>query len=242
MKLWIAEEPRVHNRVDESPPPRPASLDASLSPKNDERSCAARMAGDLSKKPYDRARLDVIASAALEGLPVLAVGAGSEQVAEYLARTNKRVIIVGEGTVTAVRSNVRGTAEEEARAHVERCASELSPLDVPTASAGGVVSYYGLVHLERRALPDALRELARVLKPSAPFLLALGRGEGSVSLEPDGRPPHATLYERAEICARLSEVGLFDDLRVESRRPYPGEAPFPRLFVTGCRTSPRYTG
>src|SRR5687767_14562654 len=49
---------------------------------------------DLQKKPYDRARLDVVIGSAIDNLPILDLGAGPGQSARYLAERGRAVIAV----------------------------------------------------------------------------------------------------------------------------------------------------
>lgn len=63
---------------------------------------------------------------------------------------------------------------------------DLQHLRFPDASFDGVWAMSVLMHLEKKDLPGALTECARVLKPNGPFYLSLKRGEGE-GLENDAR-------------------------------------------------------
>jgi SAM-dependent methyltransferase len=53
----------------------------------------------------------------------------------------------------------------------------LLDLDLPDASAGGVLSWYSIIHTPPEQLPGVFAEFHRVLAPGAPLLLAFKAGD-----------------------------------------------------------------
>lgn len=189
----------------------------------------AALAGDLAHKPYDRARLDVVAGAAVPGLPLLDAGCGPGQAAGYLAKCGAAVLGV-DASLEMVR------AARLRHPEIDFYAMDLRALAFADRTFGGLVARYSLIHLQREAMGASLAELARVLAPRAPLLLTLYDGEGTASVPAGdgaelGESVPVTLYKRKEIEALLTSTGRFDGIRIEGRRPYPSETQLWRIFA-----------
>lgn len=181
----------------------------------------------LDRKPYDRARLDVIAGTALPERKVLDLGCGPGFAARYLADQGLQMIGLdaSEEMLRWARARHPDLTFEPRR---------LSALDLAPGSFGGAIALYALVHLERKHLKPAIEHVAASLAPKAPLLLSFYDGEGQGTV---GALPPVTLVRRKEIETLLAEIDLLADVRVEGRRPYPFEEPFFRIFATARRTS-----
>jgi hypothetical protein len=158
---------------------------------------------DLAKKPFDRARLDVVVAACAPGAAIVVVG-GELEIAGYLESRGARVVSTG---VT-------------------------DRLGFSDGELGGAVAVAALGRIRRERFGAAVAEIARVLLPGAALHLVLERGTG-VSTEGLAR------YERTELEGLFEAMHLFDRVRIESRRPYPGEPPIHRLYVTAERRAER---
>jgi SAM-dependent methyltransferase len=182
-----------------------------------------RHANTLAKKPYDRARLDVVAGAARDLGPVLDLGCGPAHAARYLRDLGLPVIGL-DGSAEMIRLARSKHPDLDLRV------MPYSTLELP--ELGGLVALYSLVHLPRGELGSMLERLARSLAPGAPILIGLFDGEGTGTIE--DLPP-VTLYKRAELDALFGSLASLKDVRVEGRRPYPFEAPAFRIFVSARR-------
>jgi SAM-dependent methyltransferase len=58
----------------------------------------------------------------------------------------------------------------------------LTDLDLATDSLAGALAWYSLIHLPTEALPAAMAELARVLRPGGELVVAFQAGEEPVRL------------------------------------------------------------
>lgn len=80
-------------------------------------------------------------------------------------------------------------------------------LDIPTPDAAfdGVWASASLLHLRRRDLPRALREIRRVLSPRGVAFVSLKRGEGEAI---DAQSRYFTLVSDPDIDRMLADAGL----------------------------------
>lgn len=189
---------------------------------------------DLRQKPYDRARLDVVAGLALEGRPILDAGCGVGQAAAYL-RTEGRAVVA----IDAAPEMVRLAQARDPELDVYMM--DLRAIQFPEAGFGGLVSCYAAHHVPRASMADVLTGFARVLAPGAPMLLSVYDGEGErevPSVVDGGEAPvvPVTLWRRDALGELVRALGLFESVRVEGRRPYRFEAPYHRVFVTAIRS------
>jgi ubiquinone/menaquinone biosynthesis C-methylase UbiE len=106
-------------------------------------------------------------------------------------------------------------------------------LDMPSASLGGIVAFYSIIHLERQNLGTALAEMHRVLMPGGVLAIAFHRGEGILH-EDDVLDTHVsfdcTLFEPDEVAGVLEDSG-YSVVEVTVRRPYDFEYPTKRVYI-----------
>lgn len=195
---------------------------------------AAREVPLLDKKPYDRARLDVVIGACPEGLPILDVGCGPGHIARYMS--SKGATVVGVDVSDAMLEIARSAGGENIRYEKK----DLLLLDLPPASLGGIVCMDSLIHLDKADLPARIAALGNLLAPGGALLFTMYQGDTEAPFEvvhgEDGAALVANLYQRKPLGALAEETGLFDVVRVEGRRPYDFERPWFRIFVTARRS------
>jgi ubiquinone/menaquinone biosynthesis C-methylase UbiE len=188
---------------------------------------------ELAQKPFDRQLLDAFAARVRDQGMVCDLGCGPGHVARYLKDRG--------GEVCGV----------DLSAAMVRCATHRNPdipfhkgdmraLDFPPASFAGIAAFYSLIHLQRPEVPQALRELYRVLHARAPLLLALHGGIGEVHTENwfgQGVSIAATLFTAEEMTGYLHEAG-FQVEQVAERDPYAFEYQSRRVYILGSTGAP----
>ncbi len=137
---------------------------------------AQRIYDELDGKPFDRALLDRFADQVRGQGVVLDLGCGPGHVARYLHQRDVKV--VGVDLSPGMIQTARGRAPE-----VDFRVGDMRSLDLGDASAAGAVAFYSLIHFCAAELDRALGEIARVLQPAAPLLVAVHRGSQTVHLE-----------------------------------------------------------
>jgi SAM-dependent methyltransferase len=104
-------------------------------------------------------------------------------------------------------------------------------------SFSGVVAFYSVHHLPRRALGIALAEIHRILMPSGTFVVAthLGAAEAYSDnfLGHDIETVGGTLYRDDELLAALDNQSFVVE-EVHRRGPLPHEHDSERIYLT-CR-------
>jgi SAM-dependent methyltransferase len=157
---------------------------------------------------------------------VLDVGCGPGHVARYL---HERGV-----TVTGI-----DQSPEMVRLAVEHHpgvafrVGDLTALDEPDGTAAGIVAFYSIIHLPRPAVPAALRELRRVLRPDGTLVVAVHAGEGTLHADSFLDEPvavAATLFDPDELASLLTAAG-FTVEQLVVRTPYEAEHPTPRLYA-----------
>jgi SAM-dependent methyltransferase len=104
---------------------------------------------------------------------------------------------------------------------------------------GAAVALYTIIHLAPDELPGAFREMARVLRPSAPLLVSLHVGEEVRHLDEwwghevdvDFR-----FLDPAHVAGLLEAAGFTVEMRME-RVHYPHEAETRRAYLLARRAS-----
>ena len=191
---------------------------------------AADFADELTRKPYDTARLRDFARRCGRG-PVLDVGCGpAGHVGRFVADLGTRVV----GVDIAPRSlTVARRLNDPTLAFV---AADMQALPFALASCAGVVAFYSLIY---EADPSAaLVELRRVLRPGGVLLVAVHAGKGFDHFSDyKGLPVDVELHRRSPetFGDQVREAGfLIED--VDVRPPYPFEHATDRLYVLGRAT------
>ena len=173
----------------------------------------ARIAGELAHKPFDRSLLDAFA-ARVKG-PVADIGCGPGHVGAYLSERAVPVtgIDLSDGMLAEARRLYPGIAFRR---------GDMTALDTPDGAWAGIVAFYSIIHVPRSAVPAALREFRRTLRPGGLLLLAFH--VGSQSLHLDELWGHIVdvdfhFFEPAEMTTWLQAAGFEVEAAVE-RDPY----------------------
>ena len=176
----------------------------------------ARIADELSHKPFDRKMLDWLHEKAGAGL-ICDIGCGPGHIAAYLPAQGAEVygIDLSPGMI------------EQAKARNPNISFMVDDMmiiaTISDASYSGIAVFYTLIHLTREQLPTAMRELWRVLKPGGVILATFHIGQetrhfdeffgAQVNLD-------FIFFETHEIRAFLEGAGFRIEEAIE-RDPYP---------------------
>ncbi len=106
-------------------------------------------------------------------------------------------------------------------------------LHVSSEALAGIVAFYAYVHLEPADLPAAFGEVARVLRPGAPFLVGFHLGDQKLHVDEwlgarvgiDWR-----FFPMSAVTGAIEAAGLAVEAKVE-RAPYANEYPTIRGYV-----------
>lgn len=130
---------------------------------------AARIYGELAQKPLDRKLLDDFASRVKGDGPVCDLGCGPGHVARYLHDVGVDVfgLDLSPGMLEQARRLNPGMHFRE---------GNMLSLDVPDSSWAAVVAFYSIVNIPKADIPQAFREIRRVLKPGGLFFVAFHLG------------------------------------------------------------------
>ena len=155
----------------------------------------------------DRALLEAFAErvvARTDG-PVADIGCGPGRAAAFLA--TRGLDVVGFDVSTAMLDLARA-----AHPGLRFEAGSLTRLPVADGSLAGAVCWYSIIHTPADALDDVMMELARVLAPGSPLLLAFqsGAGEAVHRTEVQGRPVSLTSHRHdpAHVARCLERAGF----------------------------------
>ncbi|MFD4960442.1 class I SAM-dependent methyltransferase [Microbacterium sp. NPDC058389] len=131
--------------------------------------------------------------------PVFDVGSGPGHWTDFLARNG--VDAEGIEMVPEFLAHARARFPD-----VPFRAGRLPDLDLPDASAAGILSWYSLIHHGPDELPAALAELARVIRPGGGLLVGFFTGERVEAF------PHAVVtayyWPIEELSHRLEDAGF----------------------------------
>ena len=128
------------------------------------RAYAAQLADELDHKPLDRALLGLLAEAASDGR-LADVGCGPGHVTRFLADRHPDVVGVDLSAEMVAVARERHPELEFVRA-------SMLDLPVPDAAWAGAACLYAIIHLTPAERARAASELARVLRPGGPLLVA----------------------------------------------------------------------
>jgi ubiquinone/menaquinone biosynthesis C-methylase UbiE len=188
---------------------------------------AADFADELSRKPYDRERLQAFAGRCTGG-PVLDVGCGAAgHIGRFVADHGARTV----GVDLSERSVALAARLNPTMRFV---AADARALPVRTGMCAGVVAFYSLIYEAAEGTGAALAEFRRVLRPDGALVVAVHAGEGlhhfgdykgiAVDVELHLRSP-------AALGALVRQAGFAIET-LEVRAPYPFEHATERLYVT----------
>ncbi len=185
-----------------------------------------RFHDELERKPRDRELLAAFAAAV--GDPLVEIGCGPGQIGGFVRERGRRVVGLdySHPMATLARRRLDGAVTADMRA-----------LPFRTASLGGILAFYSLIHLRRPELTPMLRECRRALRPGGRILLSAHEGRGEVGVAEflgEATPFVATLFELDELADAVGAAGC-DVVHRERREPYPTEGQTVRLYVEARR-------
>ncbi|HEY1013021.1 MAG TPA: class I SAM-dependent methyltransferase [Herpetosiphonaceae bacterium] len=192
---------------------------------------AERIFAELRDKPFDRQWLDQLAAETDSGGWLADLGCGPGQVARYLADRGARVCGLDLS---------RGMLAQAARLNpaIPFLQGSLLALPVADGAWAGAAAFYSIIHVPPPALPDALREARRALRPGGSLLLAFHLGAEPVHLDEWwGRAVDVDFFffGLEEMIDALRGAG-FEISRAAEREPYPEvEHPSRRGYVVARR-------
>jgi SAM-dependent methyltransferase len=189
------------------------------------RAYAERYGRELENKPFDRDLLRRFA----KSLPVPTacdLGCGSGHIAAHLQSLGLEVVGIdlSPGMVDEARRRYPGVRYE---------VGDMLDLKIEEDSLGGIVALYSIIHLPRRKIVAAFREMGRVLKPSGLLLVAFHRGKGELHEDEElGLPVSfdCTLFEPEEVARAMEKAG-FEVVETTVRRPYKEEYQRCRVYI-----------
>ena len=191
------------------------------------REYAEQFSDELAHKPMDRELLASLAAAVEPGGVVYELGCGPGQTTAFLYASGV---------------SVRGLdlspelLEQARQRHPEIWfeAGDMLALPLADGAAGGIVSFYSIVHFSATQLRLALEEMHRVLAPGGRLLLAFHVGDEVVRVEQFlGREVRLDFifHRPAVIASELESIG-FMEIEVVERDSYPGvEYPSRRAYA-----------
>ncbi len=133
---------------------------------------------ELDAKPFDRALLVGFAELVRGQGPVADLGTGCGHVARLLKERGVDAFGVdfSPRTIALARDLHRDVG-------LEIREGDFLALDVADGALAGATAFYAYVHLDPADLPGAFREVARVLRPGAPFLVGVHVGDERMHVE-----------------------------------------------------------
>ncbi len=181
----------------------------------------ARIADELKHKPLDRRLLEEFAARVNGAGRVCDLGCGPGHVARYLH--DRGVDIFGLDLSPGMLEQAR-----KLNPNIEFRQGNMLALDVEDGAWAAIVAFYSIVHIPRADVPQAFREMHRVLQPGGFIFLAFHLGDEilheencwghKVSLD-------LVLFRRKAVERDLSEAG-FDVEDSLERDPYPPEVEY----------------
>ncbi len=195
----------------------------------------ARIADELKDKPLDRMLLEQFAARVNGAGRVCDLGCGPGHVARYLH--DRGVDIFGLDLSPGMLEQAR-----KLNPNIEFRQGNLLALDVEDGAWAAIVAFYSIVHIPRADVPQALREMQRVLKPGGLLFLAFHLGDEvlheencwghQVSLD-------LVLFRRKEVERYLTEAGFAIEDSLE-RDPYPPEVEYQsrRAYILAKKHAP----
>jgi SAM-dependent methyltransferase len=193
-----------------------------------------RIAGELAGKPFDRALLDALAERVKGVGQVCDVGCGPGHIAAYLHARGADVcgIDISPGMIAEARA---------LNPAIEFRVGDFTALDAGDGTWAAIVAFYSLIHLEKRELVRALRELHRVVRPRGLLVLSFHVGNEVRHFDALWERPvnlDFRFFEVDEMREYLDEAG-FEIESVVARDAYPGvEVETRRCYITAVARLP----
>ncbi|GAB3710841.1 class I SAM-dependent DNA methyltransferase [Mariniluteicoccus flavus] len=181
---------------------------------------AAHFPGTEPEQPIELAFLDHFLSLLPDDPDILDAGSGTGRMSRLLSDRGCRVraVDVSPGMVTVARRNHPDIPAEVA---------SITAIPFPNSTFDGILAWYSTIHLADADLPQAIREITRVLKPGGLTLIAFQAGQGSREVgEGYRRLGHDVTLVRHhrtadDVAHLLEEHGLTQTARLV-RAPAPG--------------------
>src|SRR5512147_2751301 len=130
---------------------------------------AERYKDEMDDKPFDRDCLDRLAREVGELGPVCDLGCGPGQIARYLHRQGVKTL--------GVDLSAKMVAEaRRLNPSIHFHQGNMLTLPDEDNSWGGIAAFYCIIHIPRKQIVDALREMKRVLKPGGMLLVTFHIG------------------------------------------------------------------
>lgn len=182
---------------------------------------ARRIFNELLHKPLDRELLNRFAAAVVANGQVCDMGCGPGHVARYLRDAGASVF--GLDLSPAMLEQAR-----QLNPDISFCEGNMLALDLPDGALAGIAAFYAIVNIPGESLPQAFREMERVLQPRWLLLLAFHIGEEALHEEELwGRPISMDFYlfPTSTIRELLEAAGLVIEEVIE-RGPYAPEVEY----------------
>ena len=194
---------------------------------------AAEFFEELTRKPFDCAKLDQFAERVRNSGVVYELGCGPGHIARYLK--DRGVEMRG---LDLSSSMVKVAGQLNPDITFEQ--GDMANLSLTDDSIAGIVLFYSIIHLEKELVTAALAGMKRVLCPGGSLFMAFHGGEGKVHRDEwYGQPVSIDFrfFRGDEMTANLEAAG-FVDIKVEEREPYEFEYPTHRCYVTALKPAP----
>src|SRR5437899_9168076 len=197
---------------------------------------ANRISGELDHKPLDRMLLDEFAARFKGAGRVCDLGCGPGHVARYLH--DRGVDIFGVDLSPGMLEQAR-----KLNSNIEFQQGNVLACVVEDGAWAGIIAFYSIVHIPRAEVPQAFREMQRVLKPGGFLFLAFHLGD-EVLHEEDCWGHQVSLdlvlFRRKEVERYLMEAGFAVEDSLE-RDPYAPAAAYQsrRAYILARKLTPQ---
>jgi SAM-dependent methyltransferase len=189
---------------------------------------AVAFADELSRKPFDRDRLDAFAAAIRPGGRVLDLGCGpAGQVGRYVADRGVAVTGVDFSSLAIERATA-------ANPGLEFVVADLRSLPFEAGSIDAAVAFYCFIYGTDDDVVDGLADVRRVLRPGGRLLAAVHGGAEDVRMgDYHGIEIDVTvrMTTPGTIAALAERAGLRVD-EIQTRDPYEFEFASRRIYIT----------
>jgi ubiquinone/menaquinone biosynthesis C-methylase UbiE len=179
---------------------------------------ALRIYTELQSKPLDCELLDRFALETAGRGDVCDMGCGPGQVARYLRE--KGTTVFGLDLSSEMLHHARRLNPD-----IDFWQGNMLALGLGDATLAGIAAFYAIVNIPAESLPQAFREMARVLQPGGLLLLAFHLGDAVLEVKELWDRPISMnffLFQSASIAKMLQAAGLEIEDTIE-REPYAPE-------------------